>query len=144
MPEFLKQNLSEVISELNLNREFSRPIELKLTGPACHLDKETFDLLARIYKNRPYSLGVVTGFLNVKDMVTPEDLRKAARAAHKIRRSMGKHTVTTSFFSDEMDALKKVVEASELKPAAVLEAAAFLYFRAIDKEGQRHHLQTLL
>lgn len=137
MPEFLQQSLFEVISELNLNREFCRPIELKLSGPSCRLDKETFDLLSRVYKHRQYSLGIVTGFLNVKDVVAPEDLRRASRAVQKIRQSLGKHTISTSLFTDEMEALKKAVEASGLKAPAVLEAAAFLYFRAIDKEGHR-------
>jgi hypothetical protein len=135
MPDFFRQNLSEVISELNKNHEFSRPTGLKLPGPLCNIDQETFDLLLCSYKSGQYCRGVVTGFLRVKDMATPEDLLKASRAVHKLRRSVGKHQVVITLFQDEMEDLKKVAEASSLKPAGVLEATAFLYFRAKDRQS---------
>ncbi len=137
MPDSFQQNLFEVISELSQNREFSRPMGLKIPGPACNLDLETFDLLARNYKSGQYCQGVVNGFLKIKDMASPEDLQRAFRAIQKLRRTLGKHLIVTTVFPDEMEELMTVAATTSLKPAGVLEATAFLYFRAKERSERR-------
>jgi len=136
MPDCFQQHLSEVISELSQNRELSRPLGLKIPGPVCNLDLETFDLLSRNYKSGQYCQGVVNGFLRIKDLASPEDLQRAFRAVQKLRRTLGKHLIVTTVFPDEMEALRTVAETTSLKPAGVFEATAFLYFRATERLGQ--------
>lgn len=142
MPDYFQQNLSEVISELSRNRELSRPIGLKVPGPLCNLDQETFDLLVRNFKSGQYCKGVVTAFFGVKDMAAPEDLQRAFRAVCQLRRALGKHQIVTTLFPDEMDELKNAAKIASLKPAGVLVATAFLYFRAKERQGQSHQPQA--
>lgn len=132
MPDRFHDNLSELLQRLSQDVELSRTPGMKVTGPQCHLDQETFDLLVRSHKNGQYCKGVVTAFISVKDHAGPDDLMRANRAVHLSRRMGGKHSVMTTLFSEEMDELKKVSRLTSLAPAAVLAACAYIYFRAKD------------
>ena len=130
MPDCFHDNLSEVLQKLSQNLELSRPAGLKITGPQCHLDQETFELLTRSYRNGQYCKGVITAFVGVKDHAGPDDFVRASRAVHLSRRVVGKHSVMTTLFPDELEELNKISRTTSLTPAAVLEASAYIYFRA--------------
>ncbi len=130
MPDCFHDNLSEVLQKLSQDLELSRPAGLKISGPQCHLDLETFDLLTHSYKNGQYSKGVITAFSSIKDHAGSDHFVRACRAVRLLRRTTGKHSVTTTLFPDEMEELKEVSRTTSLAPAAVLEASAYIYFRA--------------